>query len=399
MVKRLLIIALIFSIPSVSSATVLQMIGFESGVTAEAATTAGTIQITNADFHSGGYSLRVYPTTTGTGTYGIEFDDATGEQAGDFETADLYLSYWFWVDVCPASGRERTLSALNDVSSNAFLIYMNDDCTLSFAPSDGFNDDVSPALSLSTWYHIEIFVDISADTYSWSINDTTVSSGSATMSGSRFARLNFGKTANTNGNTVDFFYDDIIIDDAAFHDNSAVIVATVPNNNGTYTGWNGGTGASDYTQVDDVPSDGNTSYVATSTPQAKISFAMTDTSTIGVTGTVEAVKASSFIAEGLTTANTRYQALTISGSTESTTTDSTSLTTSYSTRSQLFLTDPDTSSAWTLSGVDGIQVGGVAVDPLTTSFRNTQSLIHLLVTTPVSAVTINEDDYLIFVVE
>jgi hypothetical protein len=138
-------------------------------------------------------------------------------------------------------------------------------------------------------------------------------------------------------------------------------VALRPNADGFYTSWSGANG---YTKVNDLTrqagDDGSTTQITTSgTTGLRQSVKNESTSARGVSGTINAVKAHATIN------GSNMNIFVRSGTSEQATT-SLNPGASYVGNEELLPTDPATSAAWTLAGVDGAQVG-VTVDNISSA--------------------------------
>ncbi len=371
------ILATVF-LPMVSSASVLQFVGGETGGFNDAEL-VGTGSVTASVAKSGDYSYRLNPTTTATGFVATRPADAAGSNIISGSSSfgnNVYLSFWVRVDTFPSSGAETFIRGLNTSNASTFLVRLNSDRTLTMLNSSSVAIATTTAtLTASTWHYVNVRVDQGAPgAYEIKIDNTSVLSGTGTFSGS-YRSIQIGKPLNVSGNSVDMYVDDLVIDDASFGTSGQKIIALMPVSNGTYTAWT----TDDYTNVDERPHDNTTTVADSAGDGTKVSWNLTDTADAGVSGTIQALKNILIIRENQTTAGTFFQSLLKSSSAEATTTSS-DPTTFMGSVNKLFLTDPNTSSAWTTAGVDAVEVGGISVTQSSTYFRITQASAQVLFT-------------------
>lgn len=218
----------------------------------------------------------------------------------------------------------------------------------------------STTLSSGTWYCIELSNSQSGgvnNQWELKINGSVEASGTFAIVNS-VANVIVGKTINRNGNSVDFYYDDVAISDSAYPGEGRCTLL-VPNANGTYQTATIGAGAgSHYQNVDEVPHDSDTTYLVTDGASGAETEAMSDTAGASVSGTVNCAKAMCVLKrDGATNGSIKQRRR--SGSTDSDLGSAFATTASYALCASLMDTDPATSSAWATSGIDGVEVGVV----------------------------------------
>lgn len=333
--------------------------GMESGVNAEFSSTSGTVEFNTGTVKTGAYSFRANPTTTATGLGTIvASDEATTWLLTVWNEADVYIEFQFLVADLPDSNSEYIMRVVDAGVNLKLGVTINSAGNLIALDATGATLGTgSTALSLNTWYRIGVRCGTSATVgpYEIQINGVTELSGTGNLDADNSIGIQIGKVINLNGNTVDFFYDDLVIDDAGFVGNAEVKIA-VANANGATMAWTGGTGASDYTQVDEIPF-GTTDYVQSTAQNDVALFDVQDCATTGVSGTIHGVAYLGRVQRAGGTNGTMVCRLESSG----TNGDSASTTTTagVATRMHIFSTDPDTSAAWTTGGIDAVEVGGV----------------------------------------
>lgn len=342
--------------------------GFDLGTAAnEQLSLSGTASIQTSIKRTGSHALRTNPTTTGTGYCTVSGHNTTYGSAGgaSFGAVSGWLRFYFRIATAPSANSEgfawatigtNSVTSLRLNSSRNILIY---DSTGTLIGTS------SETLATGEWHLIEWFVSRGAagtntklrinGVESLSVNGT-FNSGSVTISS-----FSLGKYSNTNGQSVDFYYDDVIFttDASSSPPGPGVVVKLAPNADGNYTAWVAGTGSGGYAEIDDFASnptthDSDTSYVKTSTNGDVESAQCQSLSDVGVTGvgTVNGVIAYAVMRDTGTACARRVGIR--SGSTDawlSPLDDANS----YQSWAILRTTDPATSAAWTYDGVNAAE--------------------------------------------
>ena len=147
------------------------------------------------------------------------------------------------------------------------------------------------------------------------------------------------------------YFDNFWMDDLNFNGDLA-IETLYPNGAGATTGWSPSAG-SNYACVDELTENGDTDYVYSATPDA------VDTYTYGnlpeLTGTVKAVQVNMYAKMDENGAN--KIAPVVRPSTVDRVGDTKSVNSIYEHFSQLYTTNPDDASAWTIASVNGSEFG------------------------------------------
>lgn len=349
-------------------AALFNFTGFENGDTAEAVTTSGVVSIVNVSditipVHTGTYSLRSNPSLSSFGYFSFAGHSATGATLANIGP-NLYARFWFRYKTGPAANSEPIAHFHGQFHGPMATLRMSSIGEILVYQQDGTLDDTgtsSVRLTINTWYVIEMHFTEGTTPYEVRIRDSSLTlldtiSGTgdfnATLDGTESLRL--GKTVNANGNTVDFFYDDVAISTAGWPSSSGVTKNAPPNAAGSSSNWTAGTGASNYLEVDEVAADNDTTYIQTTGSNSHY-VALMDSSTLGASGQINAVKVRAKVREALSgTSSVRVGVK--SGATTSET-SGVNTTTSYSQLFKVFATDPNTSANWTLSAFDALEAG------------------------------------------
>lgn len=332
--------------------------GFEAGDDSEVRQAAGTYSIVSSPVNSGSYAFRCNPTTTGTGYFDLETLDAYGRPT-TINLSDVWVKCHFRVATAPSSNYEPILRFYN----SGFVVTkgtlnLNSDRKLEVRnTSDALVATGSTVLSLDTWYAIEMKCPTgSSASYEVKVGGTTELSGTGDFSIVNTQYIYFGKSVNRNSQTVDFYLDDIVIDNAGFPGANSKVARLDPDGNGTYTGWTASAGAK-WECVDETPHDSSTTNISTSTTEA-YSATLESCSSAGISGTIKCVIA---VAWNNTYTHSRQgKTRLMSGSAEKDTTATIWDTgTGYPYYAVLSQCDPNTGAAWTTTALDAAEVGVV----------------------------------------
>lgn len=357
-IYRIFIFAFALLFASIGFADIKYATGFENGTSErfQDGTGSGTRSVQSTTKKTGTYSLRVNPTTSGTGALAIGCPSATGDIATFCSVADAYIEFYYRVDTMPASGYVWFAKPLNTGSGAMLHLRQNSDGTIAVADSGNtLKATGSTVLSTGTWYRIGINTKPGgAAAYTLKINGTTEVSGTANQGGSNFGLMQLGKLGDTGANTVDFYYDDYVLNDTAFLGDLIVKTALVDGTGVRQTyGFLSGTNSSNHLEVDEIPSDADTTYVA-STGAGVANFTVQDASTAGISGNIKAVVV--YAERKEPSAVTSSAVIGLDSNSVRTATTAEDLSTSYLTRQLILNTDPNTSTAWTESGFNAIEI-------------------------------------------
>jgi len=339
-----------------TQATTVNLIGFEAGDVTECQNTSGTQSINSSTFASGLYGYRSNPTGAANGYCQIGGYANTGAFNTNLNINTHYGRFKFRYATKPSSTYEYIYRILDSGGNSIAAVSINSSGNLGvYDDTDTVSATGSTALSANTWYTVDFYTTNSTtSSYTLKINGTNELTGTiSSYDASPYAYVRLGKS-NVNGNTVDFFYDDFAVNDTGFVDYTAKILIGVANGAGNYATLSGGTGTT-YTEVDEVPTDSDTTYVASAAANEASTYAMQDSATAGVTGNISAIKAMIRVKNDAA-GNSATIMKVRSASTDS---DMASLIASgsYASRIKVMDTDPATSASWTTGGLDGLEVG------------------------------------------
>jgi len=282
--------------------TALALYGFEEGTLATSACCAGcggsggTVSVQTAIKRSGTYALRTNPTTSALGWVRLMPVDARGlSHPSAVFGASAWTRFYLYVVALPASSNEAIVY-LSDASTASKAQYSINSTgnLLAYNSANTLVQTSTAALTPGQWYKIDVLVNSGAGStaYQLLVDDVTVLSGTMSQGTASYGALYLGKAVNSNSQTVDFVYDDVLVT-ANARGRSGAIVRLLPNADGTTNAWTAGTGASNYTQCAEVPTDINTTYVKKSsgTTQAfNFNFENVSTHSIPSNAIINAVK-------------------------------------------------------------------------------------------------------------
>lgn len=375
--------------------SVVQFTGFEAGADffGDVGFLAGTSSYVTSPVNSGTYALRTNPTTTATGyspIFGLNANGTVGQ--GVFNINDTYVQFYFRAATLPASGYEQICVMSDAGAGYKGWLAINSAGKLSVYDKDfsKIGSDGTTTISTNTWYQIRFYLgNGTSAAFSVYINGLLELSGTGNFLAANCGSVYLGKFSDRSGQSVDYYFDDVIVDDAAFPTTDLKVGALKATANGSTMTWSAGTNTSDYTQVDEVPID-STDYVQSPTsgnPNIAL-FTMQSTSAAGFNGNVKAIKGIAFSREN-TSVTSAVKIRVKSGSTNSDSSTFNGNNSTYNGQSRLLLTDPDTSAAWTTSGVNAIEVGPVENNAVA---QRCMAVLTMVLYEPIAAVTFSVSD-------
>lgn len=340
--------------------------GFEYGVLNTSAVGS------NLDVGGSGTGATIVTTSPKSGTYCGRINASTGQNyftlldyttigtavENTFNIASSYIQFYFKYATKNTTGKSLIASISDTGGVTKIFIHLGSDGKLIAIASDNTTviENGSTILSADTWYKINLRCDTGATAvYELKVDDAVELSGTYNLTTNNATYYSFGSVASLT-EAVDFFYDDIILDDAAYPDGNAVVKAILPIANGSTMSWSAGTNTSDYTQIDAIPLDVNEYIMSPTTGNPNLAlFDMEACATKEISGTILGLKALATTRE-----NTSVTSSTIlrvkSGATNS---DNSAYNggTAFVGRAKLLPLDPNTSSAWTTTTIDAVEIG------------------------------------------
>ena len=358
-----------------SANALLNLVGLETGILNEFGVTSGTLSVQSTTKRTGGYALRVNPVTTAVGVAHLGKSDNVGGPDALLSVATIYARFYFRYATKPATNNEPIFAPYSTGNALKFELRLNSSGNLVAYDSTGtLMATGTTVLLANTWYRIEVQVGSGA-TGSWEvkIDGTSEISGTGNLVVANHGRMQIGKSVDRNNNTVDFFYDDIAVS-ATNYIGAGQIEVMQADGDGTYTDFTiGAGGGADWTNVDEIPSDDNTTYlVSTLSTSSAQTVTLESASSASISGTINAVKGHvNAMRDGAS--NGSYRVRIRSGTTDSDG-NIASAPGSYDARHLILNTDPADSLDWTTSDLDALEVGAVEGE-ITDKTRITQVAI------------------------
>jgi hypothetical protein len=353
----------------------LNICGFETGDAAEGVL-SGTSSIQGAVKRSGSYALQCDPATTATGDYQLGSPSTTSGNTSVFSAATAFYRFYFRYGTKPGSNDEPIFQARRTSSTVKLELRINSAGNLAaYDTTPTLLATGATVLAQDTWYRIEVQVGTgTGGSYAVRIDGALEMSGTGNLTTVANVEARFGKSTNRNGQTVNFYYDDIRITDDGFPGAGAVL-AMVPTADGAYTTWTIGAGAgSKYEQVDDVPHDSSTTYLLSTLVSGEAYTAAYGTaSSYGISGRVSSVKSWVVITRN-GASNGGIIIRLRSGTTDEDLSNQASSTSAFTAVARLFDADPATNAPWEASALDSLE-SGLIENSATNSTRVTQILV------------------------
>lgn len=344
---------------------ILNFCGFETGDNAEAQSATGTNSFSTTTVRTGTYSLRINPVTSANGNLRFAAMGANGTATTSFGTASLYSRFYFRIATAPASADEEFYVVLDTGGSEKATFRINSSRQIvAYNNSGTLVATGTTALSLNTWYRIEILTSTGAGSQAYEVKIDGVSelSGTMNMLTNNHGSVRVGKGTNRNSQTVDFFFDDCCWSDSGYP-GAGQCDRLAPDSNGATMQFSAGTNASNYLEVDEIPTDTDTTYVASSGSANQT--ALFGYGAMASASSINSVKAWARARSVAGASSTKLRIVSGASNTETTAAD---WTTSYVQKFKLANTDPNTGSAWAQSAVSAIEAGVIEANAIVNRF-------------------------------
>jgi hypothetical protein len=346
-----------------SQSTVLGFLTFEDGLLLEGASTGGAVSASTSHPHSGTYSLRCNPVTTGLawfqmGNFGGGYLSGGGVQALTFLTTDTPFFVWsMYAATLPASNDEEIFSVNDSTPALKLGLRVKADGTLSVYNSGGLVSSSSAgAVTAGVAHTIGLqFAASGSAPYAVLVDGTTVTSGTASFGASAIAAVYLGKKVNHNGQGYDVYFDDLAWSVIAMPALGSVAI-WLPTSGSSHIisggGWSGS-----YTNLTEIPPDGDTSFISAS-PSGGNAAVQSYPISLSIPGslagaTIMGIKVLAY-ARSSSGSPTFQQALDI-GTDLWWCSDAIALPGSYVVHGVQATNNPNTNLAWTASDVGGMQ--------------------------------------------
>jgi hypothetical protein len=332
---------------------ILNFTGFETSDFTECWASSGTVSVQSSVVRTGAYALRSNPSTAGATGY-VKLGGFTNEGTNTpLNVATLYVRFYLRV---ASNGQDSTL-LLSDAVSGAgrkFRLDLTSSQTLAlYNKDDTLLDTGASTLSSNTWYQVDVMVGTGASAnYEIKLNGSSLVSGTGDFRSGNHDYIHLGFPVANGTPTFDAYFDDVVLNDSTWEGTDVTFLQV--DGDGVYnTDWTASAG-NRWQCVDELPAS-SSDYIQTPPfINADYSATLVSTSAAGVSGTVKSVKAYATVRR-TTVGSVLYCMLIRSNTTDSVT--NTSPAVDAGVRQYVLSTDPDTSSAWTNSAVDAIEVG------------------------------------------
>lgn len=254
-------------------------------------------------------------------------------------------------------------SSINNVANfkvsggSQFQVSINADGSLSVlrAGSTSIGQTAAGVISANVWYYLEIEAVISATVGVVNIylNSTQVLALSTVNNKGQSAGTIDQLTIFPGQNTVSYLADDFYMTSVASKLGECRVETVRPTADTAQKDWTPNSGAVNFSRVNEATIDGDTSYVSSSTPGQIDLYDFADLSS--APATIHAVQTT--IIARKDDAATRTVRSKVKSSSTTSNGATTALSTSFASVRDIFVNDPNTSSAWTGSTFNAAQMG------------------------------------------
>lgn len=333
--------------------TPLNIIGFETGDLSERSSGVGVSStVQSAIKRSGDYALRTNPGAANSANYRIASPAGSGAITS-MGVTKVYVSFYFYYAVKAGSADEPIAATYNGSSTLRLELRLNSSGQLVIYDSTpALVATGTTVLAQNTWYRIDLQSNSGVSgNYELKINGVLELSGTANQTATSNYIVGLGKTNNRNSQAVDYYYDDVWIDETDYAPANYSIRRLDPVSDDV-NGWNG-----TYADIDETPIS-ETEYVSSTGGAAPMTatYNVETFASAGITAgsTIHLAKAFSWVAEPSAITNTYTYGI-VSGATTSVTNNYNAGATSAEI-SKLYVTDPNTAASWAQAGLEAIKL-------------------------------------------
>lgn len=279
---------------------IFNFFGYETGNLIENASSSGTVAASTVVKRTGAYALRTNPTLTAVGWARHTTLAATGLIA-DMAVANFFATFYFRYAVKPAANSEEILSLIGTAGEQKGRLRINSTGTIAlYNNTPTLQATGSAVLAQDTWYRFDINWNDTANTQEIKIYNDPAPGVTPTLldtiagtitTAESVAGLYLGKVQDRNGNTVDFYFDDVCFSDSAYPGAGECKIA-VPIGAGAASSWTNGAFTDTFADVDEIPHNTDTDYLEASGAgdNTDHTLDMQASATIGINGAIGAVK-------------------------------------------------------------------------------------------------------------
>lgn len=336
----------------------VRICGPSTGDLSQFQSTGGTISATTNNYFGNGNEIRTNPTTTGVGWAKLTAIDSTGAHSsgtGSFSSGDFYCAFKMRIATLPASSSEEFAAFLSSTSGDKVRLRLNSSGNILIYNSPGSLEVTSSGtLSTGTVYLVEVKIvngttgscEVKIDGSSF-VSDSSMNTGTTAV-----CQINLGKTTNRNGQSVDYHFGQIVVDDAEYPGDTDVYSMDI-DGAGNYSGATSGT----YASVDERPPNSDTDYLGFVSNTNRHSAALESASSAGISGTIKAVQ-TWLIGRDVGSVSVNHIGFIRENSTDTNAGSGSNPGTSYTMMGQkLFTVAPSDSAAFEIADLDGLEIG------------------------------------------
>lgn len=346
----------------------LNMTGWETGDNYEVQSATGSYSVQSAIVRTGNYALRTNPITTATGYQqfgGLRTDgsDSFASVDAGFSRRQVFARLYIYIVTLPAAAEEvfcrwivsgPTASSYFTITSGGIIKFYNASGTLV--------ETGTTALATGQWYRLEMMMTAgTSQAYELrlALGDGPAAvelTGTSTQGGTTMAHLILGKYGNLNGQTVDYVFDDLVVRDDTYPAVGGIHLAKITDA-ADILGWTPNTGT-EVSAVSEVPPDGDTSYIESSTAGDYISYTTLNLTSAGISYTDQIRGSKAIQIVRGTGASSRALGLTVSSDGNGSPRSTGNLNPGTSYRSQCLSLDlaPGSGSAWTYTDLTNVVI-------------------------------------------
>lgn len=330
--------------------------GFEEGDLTEGGST-GTVAVNATAKHTGGYGLQCNP-SNGTASYAEIYTYANNGAQIAASIATSYVGFWFKAASLPASNQRGVIYFRYGATLKLQLLVKSTGVLYTVDAGSTTSSDSSSSLTAGTWYYIQVKCGTAASNAEWEVkvNGTTwLSSTTANTSANNAQTLRVGPYDTTNA-ACDFYYDDIVWDNAAYPPDYSVIGILMPDGDSATNTDFAASAGNKYECVDETPLNSDTDYINTTTNGAIYTATLQSCAAAGISASSIGCVKQYYVAKDAG-GTSSFTMVVRSGTTNYNNGTNANISNSYARYCQLRTTDPATSAAWTTSGLDALELG------------------------------------------
>lgn len=345
----------------------------------EAIATNGTQSSVAAFRAIGRGAFRTNPATTAAGSRSFAGVTAAGVRQ-NLAVDTAWATFHFRPVTLPGSNNEPIAQIVNNTSTLKLEVRISSGGLLSvYDANAALVATGSTVLSAGTIYRVAIYAgNGAAATYGVYVapegDDFTTPElyGTCNQGATQISRIILGKVVDRNGNSVDFYYQDLVVDTVVPWDDFNIGIA-MPDGAGTDTGWSGA-----FTDVDEFAHNSDADYISTASSGVASTFTMQNFTHAEVGGNTD----DDIYSVAPCTIRRRVGGSAInqsirmrSGAFPADTPDANPGTT-YEIGVVPYTTDPNTTDSWSQTGFNAVQVGALSNSAL--DMRVTQVSLWVL---------------------